>query len=65
MELYYNGVAHFRDFGGQKIQIGRDLKCEDFYFIKFNKVSIYFSSELYLMNWLDFQFVCERNTIKG
>lgn len=26
MELYYNGVAHFRDFGGQKIQIGMDFK---------------------------------------
>ena len=25
---YYNGVAHFQDFGGQKIQVFRDLKIE-------------------------------------
>ena len=24
------GVAHFRDFGDQKIQVGRDLKMERF-----------------------------------
>ena len=25
-KCYYNGVIHFQDFGGQKIQVCRDLK---------------------------------------
>ena len=27
---YYNGIAHFKDFGGQKIPVCRDLKIERF-----------------------------------
>ena len=27
---YQNGVAHFQDFGGQKIQVSRHLKIERF-----------------------------------
>ena len=27
---YWNGVAHFQDFWGQKIQVCRDLKIERF-----------------------------------
>ena len=27
---YWNGVEHFQDFGGQKIQVCRDLKIERF-----------------------------------
>ena len=44
--IHYNGVAFllellgwnrtFLGLGDQKIQVGRDLKWEDFYFIKFN-----------------------------
>ena len=36
---WIHGVAHFRDLGGHKIQVGRDFKTlrEDFYVIKFNK----------------------------
>ena len=29
-ESYLNGVAHFQYFGGQKIQVGKDLKIERF-----------------------------------
>ena len=29
-DSYLNGVAHLQDFGGQKIQVGRDLKIERF-----------------------------------
>ena len=31
-QRYQNGVAHFQDFGGQKIQVCRDLNN-----VKFNK----------------------------
>ena len=27
---YWNGVAHFQDFGDQKIQVCKDLKIERF-----------------------------------
>ena len=43
---YYgvNGVAHFKDFEGQKIQVCRDLKIEDLHHkFKFNKnVAVHF-----------------------
>lgn len=40
----------FSGFWGSESSDRWGYKCEDFYFIKFNKVSIYFSSELYLTN---------------
>ena len=34
------------DLGDQKIQVGRDLKWEDFYFIKFNQCVNSFQDDL-------------------
>ena len=51
----YNGVAFCLellgwnrtwDLGDQKIQVGRDLKWEDFYFIKFNQCVNSFQDDL-------------------
>ena len=35
IELPENGVAHFRDFSGQKIQVGRDLNGKIFNAFRF------------------------------
>ena len=42
-QSYQNGIANFRDLGDQKIQVGRDLKREDFFTsVKLTNVSIHF-----------------------